>query len=200
MRRSRNLVKRLLLYNVKSDQGSTEASCTEHGNCEYWYEMQVYISWGSGMAMTVVLVFRPNRWDRSSCFVASSNLYSHLGLNVCCGYTTCKGPWMLVSLVYSLLFYFKLLPVTIYLSSCSFPQPLQSADDFVRVCKYKVLVIGDRNTGKTSIIKRYVQHHFSDYYTTTVSSVHLHPMYLSTYTHVSAYICVFTHKHVLVVS
>lgn len=33
---------------------------------------------------------------------------------------------------------------------------------------FKVLVIGDLNTGKTSLIKRYVQHSFSEQYRTTI--------------------------------
>ena len=35
---------------------------------------------------------------------------------------------------------------------------------------YKVLVIGDLGTGKTSIIKRYVHQFFSPHYRATVSS------------------------------
>ena len=34
---------------------------------------------------------------------------------------------------------------------------------------YKILVIGDLATGKTSIIKRYVHNFFSDHYMATVS-------------------------------
>ena len=36
---------------------------------------------------------------------------------------------------------------------------------------YKVLVIGDLGTGKTSIIKRYVHQFFSPHYRATVSSL-----------------------------
>ncbi len=39
---------------------------------------------------------------------------------------------------------------------------------------YKVLVIGDLGTGKTSIIKRYVHQFFSPHYRATVSTLHTH--------------------------
>ena len=49
------------------------------------------------------------------------------------------------------------------------PLPLQATGVQKREHLYKVLVIGDLGTGKTSIIKRYVHQFFSPHYRATVS-------------------------------